>query len=54
MQFRLKTEYDKLQQVTKEASDTVRHLQNATKQSQSDYRNMQQQFSKNTDDLLKK
>ena len=54
MHFRLKSEYDRLQQVTKDANDAVRQLQTATKHNQSEVRNMQQQFTRNTEGLLKK
>ena len=54
MQFRLKSEYEKLQQVTKEANATLRQLENATRQTQTEYRKMQQQITRNTEELLKR
>lgn len=55
MQFRLKTEYDKLAQVTKEANDAVRQVQLSSKQLRSEIsNNVDKQISQKVDSCFKK
>jgi len=53
MQYRLQAEYDKIQQVTKEANDAITQLKTATKSAQSSLTtNIHKQFSDSIDKLL--